>query len=467
MIRLIAYSSHADVPWIGNTTAAGAAFTLPVPKESSFDDLTLEVARLRGIIHSHIATDVRVTAIDKTPYFVQVFHTSRPTQTASTDERRAFLIQASGLSSAVDALHRAGFSGIDFSQLIQGNGSWVIGHPSILPSVKTSNPRTEADDVVELGHFLISQLSSNAQDTVYADLSFILKQAITGLVATMYELIDLLPIQSTRPPGLPHTTWPRPSTTCECTDVSLCGCNNPLQAPTNPLNPLFQKYHVSGMNRDRYFLSLARMASPPASRTELVLYSQGITDMTSLHMLPSLTVVNLHGNKIKTITGLDALVNLQRLDLSSNSITAITGLDSLRSLVHLDISANRLTTVTGLRCLFNLHTLVLAYNQITSLAGLADMSGPHYHISSIELQGNHVGDMKELLSIRELPHLQALTLSRDAHGNPVCRDGQYRTFVFAVLPTLHSLDCMTITGQVHSAIISADDSCAFVLIAVW
>ena len=184
-------------------------------------------------------------------------------------------------------------------------------------------------------------------------------------------------------------------------------------------------------------------------------------------MLPSLTVVNLHGNKIKTITGLDALVNLQRLDLSSNSITAITGLDSLRSLVHLDISANRLTTVTGLRCLFNLHTLVLAYNQITSLAGLADMSGPHYHISSIELQGNHVGDMKELLSIRELPHLQALTLSRDAHGNPVCRDGQYRTFVFAVLPTLHSLDCMTITGQVHSAIISADDSCAFVLIAVW
>ena len=169
------------MPWISPSTAAGAAFTIPVPKETPFADLTLEVARLRGIIHPHIATDVRVTALDKTAYFVQVFHTPAPNHTITTNERRAFLSLASGLSSAVDALHRAGFSGIDFSQLIQSNGTWVIGHPSILSSVKSATPRTEADDVIDLGHFLISQLSSNAQDAVFADLSFILKQAITGV----------------------------------------------------------------------------------------------------------------------------------------------------------------------------------------------------------------------------------------------------------------------------------------------
>ena len=201
------------------------------------------------------------------------------------------------------------------------------------------------------------------------------------------------------------------------------------------------------------------MASPPASRTELVLYSHGVTDMSSLHLLPSLTVVNLHGNDIARISCLDALVNLQHLDLSSNCITAITGLDSLRSLVHLNLSANRLAAVSGLRCLFNLRTLLLAYNQITSLAGLADMSGPHYHIRDIDIQGNRVGDMKELLAIRELSGLQSLTLSRDAHSNPVCRDPQYRSFVFAVLPTLASLDGTTTTGQVHASMDGADEQC--------
>lgn len=57
------------------------------------------------------------------------------------------------------------------------------------------------------------------------------------------------------------------------------------------------------------------------------------------------------------------------------------------------------------------------------------------------MHGNRISDIKEVMKLRALPHLQKLTL----HGNPIAEKPGYRATVAAMLPGLKNLDFGAIT----------------------
>ena len=93
---------------------------------------------------------------------------------------------------------------------------------------------------------------------------------------------------------------------------------------------------------------------PPSSVTELSLYDAGVTALSELHDLPSMTSLrslNLHSNRVARISHLEPLVRLRSLNLSSNQIEVMEGLHALRQLEVLDLSCNRIRMIDGLAAL--------------------------------------------------------------------------------------------------------------------
>ena len=101
---------------------------------------------------------------------------------------------------------------------------------------------------------------------------------------------------------------------------------------------------------------------PPSSVTELSLYDAGVTALSELHDLPSMTSLrslNLHSNRVARISHLEPLVRLRSLNLSSNQIEVMEGLHALRQLEVLDLSCNRIRMIDGLAALGQLRRLLL------------------------------------------------------------------------------------------------------------
>lgn len=69
----------------------------------------------------------------------------------------------------------------------------------------------------------------------------------------------------------------------------------------------------------------------------------GLTQQT----LPSLQVLDLHGNQLSSTAGLQ-LPSLQRLYLASNKLTAVEGLGALRQLTTLHLRDNQVSSLEGL-----------------------------------------------------------------------------------------------------------------------
>jgi len=63
--------------------------------------------------------------------------------------------------------------------------------------------------------------------------------------------------------------------------------------------------------------------------------------------LPSLRVLDLHGNQLSSTTGLQ-LPSLQRLYLASNQLAGLEGLGTLRQLTTLHLRENKLSSLSGL-----------------------------------------------------------------------------------------------------------------------
>lgn len=66
--------------------------------------------------------------------------------------------------------------------------------------------------------------------------------------------------------------------------------------------------------------------------------------------------------------------------------------------------------------------LNLSYNQISEAKGLRKLWGPNYQLRSLELQGNNLTSVEDLIqSLRGLQYLEELTLEKDGSSNPVCQ----------------------------------------------
>ena len=116
--------------------------------------------------------------------------------------------------------------------------------------------------------------------------------------------------------------------------------------------------------------SVKKKGRGESSRITLDLSGKGITDISEIKGLETLTDLNilkLNNNNIHEIKRLETLKNLIRLNLKNNQITEIKGLENLINLEELTLENNQIVIIKGLDTLENLHTLNLFGNRITQV----------------------------------------------------------------------------------------------------
>jgi Leucine-rich repeat (LRR) protein len=136
----------------------------------------------------------------------------------------------------------------------------------------------------------------------------------------------------------------------------------------------------------------------------IVLYSLGISSteyLTWLLSLPSLTTINLFSNQITDISSLSFLTNLTNINLISNQITDISPLSSLNNLTNIYLNSNQITDIAPLSSLNNLLDVALGINQITDITPLSSLT----NLTKIYLHSNQVTDITPLSSLTNLAYI--------------------------------------------------------------
>lgn len=143
---------------------------------------------------------------------------------------------------------------------------------------------------------------------------------------------------------------------------------------------------------------------------ELVISFRSISKIDNLETLDNLQVLRLDNNAIEKIEGISHLLNLRWLDLSFNNIAKIEGLDTLTKLTDLTLFNNNIEKLENLDKLTSLQVLSVGNNKLDLL--------------------------DNLMYLRKFKTLEVANFD----GNPVCRETDYKTMMYAFLPWLKYLD---------------------------
>ncbi|XP_036617775.1 leucine-rich repeat-containing protein 23 [Trichosurus vulpecula] len=238
--------------------------------------------------------------------------------------------------------------------------------------------------------------------------------------------------------GLSHAYVKLEAKDKELTDISLLSSYIHLRYVDlsgnrlSDLSPLNNLTHLLWLKVDHNRLQSAQMSELPYLQIASFAYNQ-ITDTEGISH-PRLGSLDLKGNNIKEVTGLDPqkLVNLHTLELRGNQLETTLGIE-LPKLKNLFLAQNQLKKVEGLEGLSHLTTLHLRDNQISVLTGFSHkMKSLQY----LNLRGNLVTNLGELVLLRDLPRLRALILLE----NPCTDETDYRQEALIQIPQLERLD---------------------------
>ena len=116
----------------------------------------------------------------------------------------------------------------------------------------------------------------------------------------------------------------------------------------------------------------------------LVLYGNGIKDLTAIEDLRYLRYLDLRQNQITDLAPLGRVRLLQELQLDDNLIASIAPLAELDRLEHLSLRQNKVSDLSPLSALDSLNTLYLENNDITRIDGIFD----NFRNAHIDLNGN-------------------------------------------------------------------------------
>lgn len=153
-----------------------------------------------------------------------------------------------------------------------------------------------------------------------------------------------------------------------------------------------------------------------------------------------LRVVN--SDFLRSTEGIQKFVKLKTLNLSSNMIERIENLDPLAELQSLDLSANRIRVISGLNNLRNLRKLNLSGNKIVSLRGILPFARQNDKLSFLDLSGNNLRDVNELVILDQFKSLKEVVFRAGAdYSNFFCRD---RTAYLRALGKLRIIDQLTV-----------------------
>ena len=134
---------------------------------------------------------------------------------------------------------------------------------------------------------------------------------------------------------------------------------------------------------------------------ELLLFSNELTDISSLRNFPNIQLLKLQYNKIAAINdSLKNAKNLKVLRLDNNLIQEIkhSEFSSLKSLTHLDISSNNLEDISAVKKIVLLEELNCAHNKLTHLPELYSLK----KLLEIDASFNNLHDVSGLGTLHQL-----------------------------------------------------------------
>ena len=138
----------------------------------------------------------------------------------------------------------------------------------------------------------------------------------------------------------------------------------------------------------------------------------------------SLQFLDVRQNDIKEVDKrINLASNLRTLLLGFNRISAVENLESLTQLCTLELSTNSLENLSDLHTkLGQISRLDLSNNKIKSLVSCSKL----YSLTELNVSGNKIDDLDNVLPVSMLPNLEALNLQ----GNHVTTVVDYRIKVF-------------------------------------
>jgi serine/threonine protein kinase len=204
------------------------------------------------------------------------------------------------------------------------------------------------------------------------------------------------PTPSTPTPSTPTPSTPTPSTPTPSTPTP--------STPTPASNTITLGRKTININDtsvslgDRGISDISEL-SRLTSVTELRLGSNRISDISALSGLNTLTHLRLNNNRISDVSALRGLTNLRLLHLENNSISDISALSGLTNLTtELVLRDNRISDISALRGLTNLRLLALNNNSISDISALRGLTS----LTWLNLENNSVSDISALSGLTNL-----------------------------------------------------------------
>lgn len=142
----------------------------------------------------------------------------------------------------------------------------------------------------------------------------------------------------------------------------------------------------------------------------------------------------------KSVTKQFDLLLVFKLTMPRMGLRRIENLHLVPSLTELDLSQNRISRMEGLDGLESLKRLVLASNEIERLEGVGGLDA----LETLQLQGNRTSNVDDVQCLTSLPCLRHVQLQvrggANDERNPMCDHPAYRTALRRMLPQLQTLD---------------------------
>lgn len=149
---------------------------------------------------------------------------------------------------------------------------------------------------------------------------------------------------------------------------------------------------------------------------ELVFIGQQVKNLSFVKYCPKLKKLWVCEGGLKSMKGIRCAERLEELMLFDNNISQLEDLDSMTSLRRLWINDNEIVTLTEINNLTSINDLNLAGNKIFRLNN-ALISLPN--LETLNISGNLLYDLQDILSLYNLPKLKVLTLNDPEYPSSV------------------------------------------------
>jgi hypothetical protein len=131
------------------------------------------------------------------------------------------------------------------------------------------------------------------------------------------------------------------------------------------------------------------------------MHNNGISDLSPVAGLTSLTALTVGDNQINDISPLSGLTKLGWLEFHENDVGAIDAIAGMTEMTYLSGNANRVTDLAAVAGLTKLQYLNFAYNQITETSPVAGL----VEVRALYLDGNAIVDVSPLSGLTKLEQL--------------------------------------------------------------